>query len=909
MNLILEEFPLSILEKRKFYSWVKNVNEVIWVTDNENNILYANTKIEQFSKSAFLEKIKEIDLFIPQFFTINKFLTDEVFRLKKIISIENYELKTDIQNVEINLTKIPLLSENQIVGYFSFLSYSENDLLSDFLMKNHLNFVDYARIPVFFINYQLEIKKANLQFRRMFSIKNDEKISLPEVFGKELTTKISSFLSEEENDEVSFELDYFPFMNSSNNLFLHIEKIKNNQNLAISAVCNIIEREDVNKTNEMVLKMYESLLKISTEPMFIYDSENLKFLDVNQVALDFYGFTREQFLRMDLTDLYAPEDIQTLIETSQNEIVKEKFSQPVKHKRADGTTIIVKIIRSEIEYGQKSAFLTIVKNAKENVRDENSDEIVNSVISFFDGITILTDAEGFIEEFSDKNNIMNFSSNEILGKTFISLLGDKFRSEVNKRVFLSKNKENMDLDVEIKSKSDKIIQTKLKILPKINALNEVEKYKLLLKTEVEEKIQLAKSTETESHQLDSSFLSHLFHELLTPINVIVGFSHELSEMADNLNDEQKEFISIIGENQKSLMQLIDSASEYSTLLQNKAQFNIQNFAFVEILDEIENGIKRFAEQKKIDLRFGKVSSSIEMQNDRNRLINLISMLWEFAVRATNSDFVVLSAASVENKVQVSIKDEKSHISEKLLKAFNEFLSADEAIIRSKYGVSRFTVRLFRILSELLNVEYSEKVENGEYIGFVAEIPKILNIKQDNFKEPKIIRESDIEPIQTKHVEITSKRNEILQTQPKPNVVFENRSIKKIISPTNKIDLSSLKCLLMEDQIDSQILFKSQMKEMGKIDCVTRFEDAIPLLRQNEYDFIVMDINLLGEYNGLDAMREIRKMPKFEKIPIIASTAYIMPGDKENYISAGFNDFISKPIMKDSLIACLNSLFN
>ncbi len=141
------------------------------------------------------------------------------------------------------------------------MSYSENDSLTDYLMKNHLNFVDYARIPVFFINYQLEIKKANLQFRRMFSIKNEENISLSEIYGKELTTKISTFLSEEENDEVSFELDYFPTMNSSNNLFLHIEKIKNNQNLTISAVCNIIEREDVNKTNEMALKN----VRIATE--------------------------------------------------------------------------------------------------------------------------------------------------------------------------------------------------------------------------------------------------------------------------------------------------------------------------------------------------------------------------------------------------------------------------------------------------------------------------------------------------------------------------------------------------------------------------------------------------------------------------------------------------------------------
>ena len=60
-------------------------------------------------------------------------------------------------------------------------------------------------------------------------------------------------------------------------------------------------------------KMFDILIQKNPEPIFIYDKENLKFLEVNNAAVKLYGYSRDEFLQMDLTDLYAPEDIQTLL--------------------------------------------------------------------------------------------------------------------------------------------------------------------------------------------------------------------------------------------------------------------------------------------------------------------------------------------------------------------------------------------------------------------------------------------------------------------------------------------------------------------------------------------------------------------------------------------------------------------
>jgi CheY-like chemotaxis protein len=125
---------------------------------------------------------------------------------------------------------------------------------------------------------------------------------------------------------------------------------------------------------------------------------------------------------------------------------------------------------------------------------------------------------------------------------------------------------------------------------------------------------------------------------------------------------------------------------------------------------------------------------------------------------------------------------------------------------------------------------------------------------------------------------------------------------------DKLDFSNFTCLYIEDQIDSQILFRVQMRGLKDIKYAASFEDSLPLLESEHFDFIVMDINLQGEYNGLDALKIIHKMQKYEDIPIIAVTAYVLPGDKEKFIATGFNDFIAKPIFREKMIESLEKIF-
>ncbi len=147
---------------------------------------------------------------------------------------------------------------------------------------------------------------------------------------------------------------------------------------------------------------------------------------------------------------------------------------------------------------------------------------------------------------------------------------------------------------------------------------------------------------------------------------------------------------------------------------------------------------------------------------------------------------------------------------------------------------------------------------------------------------------------------------------KPEAIEEELTVDDEDTPgfekADKLDLSGLNCLYIEDQVDSQILFKVQMKGLKEIRFCASFEEALPVLESQHFDFIVMDINLQGEYNGLDALKIIHRMPGFDHVPIIAVTAYVLPGDKEKFIATGFNDFISKPIFREKMVESLEKIF-
>lgn len=82
------------------------------------------------------------------------------------------------------------------------------------------------------------------------------------------------------------------------------------------------------------------------------------------------------------------------------------------------------------------------------------------------------------------------------------------------------------------------------------------------------------------------------------------------------------------------------------------------------------------------------------------------------------------------------------------------------------------------------------------------------------------------------------------------------------------------------------------------------KQALDQIEKNpDIDVVLMDM-MMPEMDGYESIREIRKMPKFSKLPIIAVTAKSMIGDRDKCMAAGASDYISKPVDIDQLLSLL-----
>jgi CheY-like chemotaxis protein len=107
-------------------------------------------------------------------------------------------------------------------------------------------------------------------------------------------------------------------------------------------------------------------------------------------------------------------------------------------------------------------------------------------------------------------------------------------------------------------------------------------------------------------------------------------------------------------------------------------------------------------------------------------------------------------------------------------------------------------------------------------------------------------------------------------------------------------------LIVEDDPYSQLYFTKLLSGMYETAVATSAREAWDLLHSRPFDFILMDISLKGDEDGLSLTRRLRTEEAFEKMPILAVTAYAFPDDRRRAIEAGCTDYLPKPVSSSDL---------
>lgn len=418
----------------------------------------------------------------------------------------------------------------------------------------------------------------------------------------------------------------------------------------------------------------------------------------------------------------------------------------------------------------------------------------------------------------------------------------------------------------------KPLKTITKILESNNNSNEINELKKvqgefghignLFEENNNQKINLinAKQEAEKSNNLKSVFLANLSHEIRTPINAINGFSELLLHSKTNA-EEKKEYLNIVNQSGKNLVNIIDDLIEMSKIDSNLVQPTFRSFNLEKAIQELYESIKITIPNDK-DLEFHLIpplySHTENVITDETKLKQIITNLVNNAVKFTEKGKVLLSYdINVENKtLNFIVSDTGIGITNENLDKIFERFGRIESDLSIKVGGLGLGLSITKAYVELLKGKIEISSDVGLGTSFKVEIP----FKPE--ENPQIIStEIDKNP-----VKINSKGTILIAEDDNINFLL----FQKIIRGTNFEIIRAI-----------------------------NGEEAIEICFSNpNINLILMDIKM-PICSGYDAIAKIR--PAFPNLIIIAQTAYAADEDKFKILNSGFNDYISKPLDRIKLL--------
>lgn len=381
-----------------------------------------------------------------------------------------------------------------------------------------------------------------------------------------------------------------------------------------------------------------------------------------------------------------------------------------------------------------------------------------------------------------------------------------------------------------------------------------------LRNKLEEELRRAKKQADDNAMLKEQFMANMSHEIRTPMNAILGFTDLMYKTP--LSSEQSEYINAIKTSGSGLLSIINDILDFSKI--EAGMYHIESLPFdpYALFDSIRVMFGQKAAEKGIRLDVS-LDSHVPspLFGDPTRLTQVLVNLVNNAIKFTAQGHVKLHGhlhSTDPGRVQLRFVVSDTGIGiapEKIGSVFERFNQGNKDTTRL-YGGTGLGLAIVKTLVDAQQGSIVVNSALGKGAEFVVTLPYRLG------------RDSQ-------------------GKQHSANLLTEYKLP------------AGYKVLLAEDNELNQRLAKRLLEGFGlEVDIAPNGERAIELMRSTTYHLMLTDIQMPFQ-DGYETARRVRNELKL-RLPIIAMTAHIMPGEREKCLRYGMNDYISKPFREQEL---------
>ena len=366
-------------------------------------------------------------------------------------------------------------------------------------------------------------------------------------------------------------------------------------------------------------------------------------------------------------------------------------------------------------------------------------------------------------------------------------------------------------------------------------------------------LQRAKEKAEESDLLKSAFLANMSHEIRTPMNGILGFVELLKEPKLS-GEEQKEFIKIIEESGKRMLNIINDIISISKVEAGQTEIVQSDTNINDQIRYIHTFFKPEAESRGIELLYktGLQDQESSMHTDREKIYAIFTNLVKNALKFTDKGSIELGYVKKGDMLEFYVKDTGVgiHFNQQEI-IFERFRQASESLARNFEGAG-LGLAITKAYVNMLKGRIWVKSEFGHGSTFYFTIPY------------------------------------------RPQMVERISPSSFMVEKLEDMDIRKLTVLIAEDDNVSNFYLTRLIHSFGKeIIRVKSGLDAAEACRTHmNIDLILMDVHM-PVMDGYEATRIIRTFN--QQVIIFAQTALNLKGERDKAILAGCNDFLSKPI--------------